>query len=66
MNGNREGIGEYKFSNGKIFKGPFKNGKPHGKGKLIIKGKSYDCEFKYGKLITDIKSFISARNTSKG
>ena len=66
VNGNREGIGEYKFSNGKIFKGPFKNGKPHGKGKLIIKGKSYDCEFKYGKLITDIKSFISARNTSKG
>ena len=25
-------------------------GKPHGKGKLKIKGKTYDCEFKYGKL----------------
>ena len=50
----------------KIFDGPFQKGKPHGKGKLIIKGKSYDCEFKYGKLVTDIKSFISARKSSKG
>ena len=66
VNGSREGFGEYKFSNGKIFDGPFQKGKPHGKGKLIIKGKYYDCEFKYGKLVTDIKTFISARKSSKG
>ena len=66
INGSREGIGEYKFSDGKIYNGPFMKGKPHGKGKLNIKGKIYDCEFKYGKLMTDIKSFVSAKKKSKG
>ena len=55
-------MGEYKFSDGKIYNGPFSNGKPHGKdGKLKIKGIEYDCEFKYGKLVTDIKRFLSAK-----
>ena len=66
INGSREGIGEYKFSDGKIYNGPFMKSKPHGKGKLNIKGKIYDCEFKYGKLMTDIKSFVSAKKKSKG
>ena len=62
INGHREGMGEYKFSDGKIYNGPFSNGKPHGKdGKLKIKGIEYDCEFKYGKLVTDIKRFLSAK-----
>ena len=62
----REGIGEYKFSDGKIYKGPFVKGKPHGKGKINIKGKIYDCEFKYGKLTTDIKTFLSTKKKLKG
>ena len=66
VNGVRVGMGEYKFSDGKIYNGPFENGKPHGKGKINIKGKIYDCEFKYGKLVTDIKSFLSAKKKSKG
>ena len=64
INGSREGIGEYKFSDGNIYNGPFMNGKPHGKGKIQVKGKTYDCEFKYGKLMTDLKSII--RSKKKG
>ena len=40
-------------------------GKPHGKGTINIKGKTYDCEFKYGKLVTDIKSFLNAKKKKK-
>ena len=55
VNGIREGIGEYKFSNGKIYKGPFTKGKPNGKGIINYKGYNYNCEFKNGKLLTDLK-----------
>ena len=58
VNGEREGMGEYKFSDGNIFNGPFLKGKPHGKGTLNVKGKIYNCEFKYGKLIKDSNHFF--------
>ena len=68
VNGVRDGIGEYKFSDGKIYNGPFTKGKPNGKGVINIKGNKFDCEFKNGKLLTDLKSSINtmkrSRNTS--
>ena len=59
INGVREGNGEYKFTNGKIYKGPFTKGKPNGKGVIIKNGKSIKCEFNNGKLITDLRSSIN-------
>ena len=65
INGVREGIGEYKFSDGKIYKGPFSKGKPNGKGIINIKGTKFDCEFKNGKLLTDLKSSINTIKKNK-
>ena len=65
INGVREGNGEYKFSDGKIYKGPFTKGKPNGKGVINIKGNNFDCEFKNGKLLTDLKSSISTKRKIK-
>lgn len=56
--GIREGKGKYKWKDGRIFEGMFKNGKPDGKGKLTFKGKTFLCEYKNGKPITDIKSLL--------
>ena len=66
INDKLNGEGKSININGEKYEGNYTDGIRNGKGKLIIKGKSYDCEFKYGKLITDIKSFISARKSSKG
>ena len=62
IKGVREGNGEYKFSDGKIYKGPFSNGKPNGIGIINIDGNNFNCEFKNGKLVTDLKS---SRNTKR-
>ena len=44
-------LGEFKWENGKIFKGYFQNDKMHGKGSFIINGVEEDCEFNNNKLI---------------
>ena len=64
-NGVREGLGEYKFSDGKLYNGPFSKGKPNGKGLITIKGHTIDCEFKDGKLITDLKASINMKKKPK-
>ena len=66
INGVREGNGEYKFINGKIYKGPFTNGKPNGKGIIIVNGNNINCEFKDGKLMTDLKPKNNSKKKEKG
>lgn len=34
--GIKQGFGTYKFHDGKIYEGEWKNGKQHGKGKIIF------------------------------
>lgn len=52
VNNLKDGMGEFKWSNGKIYRGQFIKGKPHGIGNITYKGKTYNCEFKEGKMIT--------------
>ena len=58
IQGIREGKGKYKWKDGRVFEGKFRNGKPDGKGKLTFRGKTFPCEYKNGKSITDIKSLL--------
>ena len=58
IKGIREGKGKYKWKDGRVFEGMFRNGKPDGKGKLTFKGKTFLCEYKNGKPLTDIKSLL--------
>jgi hypothetical protein len=51
VNNIKEGQGRFKWSNGKIFEGPFKSGRPHGQGKLIYGENTIDVEFREGKLV---------------
>ena len=55
IKGVRDGYGVYKYSDKKIYKGPFSNGKPNGIGLINIDGNYFNCEFKIGKLLTDLK-----------
>ena len=45
VNNIKEGYGEFKWKNGKIFRGNFKNGKPYGKGILINNGEEKEVKF---------------------
>lgn len=45
--GKKEGNGVYKFLNGKVYDGAWKNGLQHGKGKIILpSGEIYEGEWK--------------------
>ena len=48
VNNKREGEGQFKWKNGDIFKGVFHEGKPCGKGIMILNGITYNGEFKKG------------------
>ena len=53
----------YKWKDGRVFEGMFKNGKPNGKGKLTYKGIIILCEYKNGKQLTDIKKSLHQQMT---
>jgi hypothetical protein len=44
------GEGEYTWLNGKKYTGPWKNGKMHGIGKMLVNGKAVKGEWVKGKL----------------
>ena len=48
INNIKEGEGEFMWPDGRIFKGTFKEGKPNGKGILIINNIEKEVEFNNG------------------
>jgi hypothetical protein len=65
VHGIKEGIGVFKWVCGKTFEGPFKKGKPHGSGKLNVKGISNNVQFEDGKMIINKKELYRINtNTS--
>lgn len=51
MCGSKFGEGEYKFADGKVYKGSFYNGHSDGFGKLILpNGDSYEGDWKLGQM----------------
>lgn len=66
-NGIKNGYGEYKYGNGRVYQGNWVNGKQHGEGKLIVDGKEeFNGYFAGGKPLktaatgNEIKSFHSS------
>ena len=63
LNNIKEGFGEYRFKNGKKYKGPYKNGKAHGIGVIIMKdGKTREVEFVNGKIVKKNEEIKESHN----
>ena len=50
INNVKEGNGRFKWANGKIYIGPFRNGNPNGNGILFVNNRYYEVNFENGEI----------------
>ena len=56
---------EFKWADGRIYKGPFKKGKQHGNGKLTVNGTTFDVIFENGKYMGELQENVNKNKLKK-
>ena len=60
----KEGKGEFRWKDSRVYKRVFKKGRPHGKGLLTVKVITFDSVFDKGRFLGDLHASINSPSNS--